>query len=648
MKIPLNWLKEYVDVPSDVEVLTQKLTAIGHMQDKKPEKVGDDVVIDLEVRQNRPDCLSIVGVAREAAAVTNKVLKVPSAKLQVPNSNTEGKLDIKNTAPELCKRFKAFRIRLSTQNSEMSTPQWMTERLTAYGIKSISPIVDITNYVTIELGEPLHAFDIRHMEDGEIVIRRAEEGEKLTILGGKVLTLTKDDLVIASKSKALSLAGMIGGAESGVQADTTEIVLEAATYNQASIRRSSIRHSVRTEASTRHEKFLHPQLAEVALERAANLIIEICGGEIIAHADSYPNPVKELTVDLRLSEIERLGGVTVSLKDAENYLASLGFTIVRVSPMKSGQADIEFRVSIPYWRTDIEQEADLVEEVLRLYGYENIPASLPPFPSPKNITSYWFKLEEQIRDVLLQLGFDEQITEPLTKLNSKFETLNSNNERQIRLQNALNANKNALRTDLKEGLSRSLSHQKKFGKDTIKLFELGKVYGETGDKKNPYFESRQLGYIMYDSSAQKEAMYLNAKGVVETLCKRLGYGFSDETYSIQLLDETTTFCTVEIEKHWGLKAKKLTPDKLLYSGIPNFQKFDISVYLDDSVKVGEVIHSLSQNYPSVEDIDYVIYASNKEGKKNVLLKFLTSKGDKDSLIQKITQQLQNDFGAEIR
>jgi len=628
-------------MPSNVDELTQKLTAIGHMQDKKPEKIGDDVVIDLEVRQNRPDCLSVLGIAREVAAVTGKNIRVQSTEYKVQSTNEKDTLHIENTAPDLCKRFKALRIRLSTQNSALSTPQWIADRLTVYGIKVISPLVNITNYVTIELGEPLHAFDVRHIEDGEVIIRRAKESEKLTILGGKVLTLTNDDLVIASKSKALSLAGMIGGAESGVQSDTTEIVLEAATYNQASIRRSSIRHSVRTEASTRHEKFLHPHLAEVALQRAANLVVELCGGEIVTHSDSYPIPVKELIVNLRLSEIERLGGVDVSQKNAEHYLTSLGFTILSTD-------DYRLTTKIPYWRTDIEQEADLVEEVLRLYGYENIPASLPPFPSPKNITSYWFKLEEQIRDVLLQLGFDEQITEPLTKSNSKLETRNSNNGKQIILQNALNADKNALRIGLKEGLIHSLNHQKKFGKESIKLFELGKVYGETGDKKNPYFESRQLGFIMYDSSAQRESIYLTAKGVVETICKRLGYDFSDKIYFIQLLDETTAFCTVEIEKYWEINAKKQTPDKQLYTGIPNFQKFDISVCLNDSVRVGDVIKSLSQNNASIEDIDYIISQSNKDHKKNVLFKFLTSQGDKDSLIRTITQQLQDVFGAEIR
>jgi hypothetical protein len=275
---------------------------------------------------------------------------------------------------------------------------------------------------------------------------------------------------------------------------------------------------------------------------------------------------------------------------------------------------------------------------------------------------------------MLQLGFDEQITEPLTKyqsiVDSRQSTVSSSvmlslskhytspirqaqgdklvKSKQIVLQNTLNANKNALRTNLAEGLTHALNHQKKFGKETMKLFELGKVYGETGDKKNPYFESRQLGFIMYDSSTHREVLYLNAKGVVETVCKSFGFVFTDSVYSIQLVDETTAFCTVEIEKHWGPDTSRTSPDKQLYTGIPNFQKFDISMYLNDSVKVGEMIRTLSQNYPSIEDIDYVISESNKQGKKNVLLKFLTSKGDKDSLIQKITKQLQKDFVAEIR
>lgn len=633
MRIPLNWLKEYVDLPSDTEELTKKLTAIGHMQDKKPEQVGDDVVIDLEVRQNRPDCLSILGVAREVAAVTGKMVKAPNIELKAQSGQTKEKLYIENTAPDLCHRFNAYRIKFRKKNSEISTPQWMIDRLTAYGIKVISPLVDITNYVTIELGEPLHAFDIRHIEANQIVIRKATDAEQITILGGKMLKLTTDDLVIASKSKALSLAGIIGGEESGVQPDTTEIILEAATYNQASIRRSSIRHSVRTEASTRHEKFLHPHLAEVALQRAASLLVELYGGEIVSHADSYPSPVEKTSVTLHLSEIERLGGISISSKQVDEYLQSLGFSIDKVS-------NGEFRVSVPYWRTDVEQEADLVEEVLRLYGYENIPQSLPPVPPPNNITSYWFRLEEQIRDSMLQLGFDEQITEPLTK--------KSTEQTQIQLQNALNADKNALRTDLKDGLMHALHHQKKFERTSIQLFELGRVYGKTTHAKKPYIELRQLGFLMYDATAQKDALYLTAKGIVETVSKKLGYPFSDEIFSLQLLDEKTVFGAIEIEKYWSPKAKKVSADRQLYVGIPNFQRFDISLYLDVSVKVGDVIGSIQKSHAELESIDYEISPSNKDGKQNVLLKFTATSGAKNTLMRKISDMLQGEYGAEIR
>lgn len=632
MKIPLNWLKEYVEVPSDVEELTKKLTAIGHMQDKKPEKVGDDTVIDLEVRQNRPDCLSVLGIAREVAAVTQKSVKEPSSSIKTPPKPV-GLLAVDNDAPDLCRRFKAYRIKLATNTAEAKTPPWMIDRLNAYGIKIISPLVDITNYVTVELGEPLHAFDTRHIVDNTIVIRRANKDESITILGGKTLSLTTDDLVIASKSQALSLAGMIGGTESGVQADTTEIVLEAATYNQASIRRSSIRHSVRTEASTRHEKFLHPHLAEVALDRAASLILEICGGEIVAQADSYPRVEKEPTVPLHLSEISRLGGVDIAAHQTQQYLQSLGFDVKKVS-------EEEFTVIVPYWRTDIALEADLVEEVLRLYGYENIPTSLPPFASPKNITSYWFRLEESIRDIMLQLGFDEQITEPLTKAGTE--------TNQVLLQNALNADKNALRTNLTSGLSHALAHQKKFDKKSIKLFELGKVYSQTSNTTDPYTESRQLGFVLYNKDGQKEVIYLTAKGVVKTLCGQLGFEFTDSLYTAQLLDESTVYCAVEIEKNWGSKAKKLSAEEQLYSGIPHFQKFDLSLYLDESVKVGELIQTLTQRYPSLQDIDYVISPSQKEGKKSVLLKFVTSKGEKELLSQNIIGTLQDEFKSEIR
>jgi phenylalanyl-tRNA synthetase beta chain len=217
MKVPLNWLKQFVELPDSVTELTDKLTAIGHMQDKKPEKMGDDTVIDLEVRQNRSDCYSILGIAREVAAVTGGALKfqMPSAKSKI--NEDKAQLIISNTDPTLCLRFCAVRIRLTSQNSQLQTPSWMKAHLEAYGIKVISPIVDVTNYVMIETGEPMHAFDIRQVQDAHITIRRAKKDEKLTVLGGCDLSLVTDDLVIADEKKILSFSGLIGAEGTGKQ-----------------------------------------------------------------------------------------------------------------------------------------------------------------------------------------------------------------------------------------------------------------------------------------------------------------------------------------------------------------------------------------------------------------------------------------------
>lgn len=642
MKIPLHWLKEYVDIDISVNELTDKLTSIGHMQDKRPEQVENDTVIDLEVRQNRPDCLSVLGVAREVAAVTGKLVTAPSAQYPstalrtsaVQSTNGKDKLHIENDAPDLCRRFNAYRIKLPQKNSKLSTPQWMVDRLTAYGIKLISPIVDITNYVTIELGEPLHAFDMRFIEDGEVVVRRAHEGEKLTILGGKALTLTNDDLVVASKSNALSLAGMIGGADSGVGPDTTEIVLEAATYNQASIRRSSIRHSVRTEASSRHEKFLHPQLAEVALGRAAQLVLDICKGEIVSKADSYPKSESTPKILLRISEIARLGGVSISADDASGYLKSLGFSILNAELLA-------LEVSVPYWRTDILYEADLVEEVVRLYGYERIPMVIPAFAPPKNITSYWFTLEEEIRDIMLAHSFDEHITEPLTK--------SDGDTRQVVLQNALNSQKDALRLTLQEGSRHALSHQKKFGREEARLFELGKVYEKTDDPKSPYTERRQLAFIVHNAHAPTQEVYLRAKGVVDSLCTKLGYTPTDNLYQIDVLDKNSVYVALEIERYWGPETPRVKADKRLYTVIPHLHTFDISLYLPKAHQPGAVIQTVKDGWKEVENIDYELFQPKDANMVGLLLKCTVSGAThKHVLIEAIAETLKQTYSAIIR
>jgi len=650
MKVPLNWLKQYVEIPDSVTELTDKLTAIGHMQDKKPEKVGDDMVIDLEVRQNRSDCYSILGVAREVAAVTGKQVKATCYKLQATGVTPNDKLlQISNTNPNLCKRFRAVRIKLAARSSQLSTPNWMKDHLEAYGIKVISPVVDITNYVMVETGEPMHAFDISAIKDAHITIRSAKENEKLTVLGGKELTLTSDDLVIADNTKILSFSGLIGGEGTGISTDTTEFVLEAASYNQAVIRRSSIRHGVRTEASTRHEKFLDPRLVDVAIDRALDLLKQLTDFEVVTAAESYPEPVQSMCIALRSTEVSRLGGVELSQDAITQILKSLGFEVT------SDPRLLTFDCVVPYWRTDILCEADLVEEVLRLYGYENIPASLPPFAPPSDISAYAYRLDDEIRDVMQKIGFDEVMTEPLTST-SRYDELSRMEKglKPVKLQNALNADKSMLRFVMDEGLRHALMHHQKFGKSIIKLFELGKVYSESTDQnsKQKYHEPRHAAFVMHDMQSGKEDIYRQSKGIIETLCKSLGISYTDEIANFHMWDEHTVYTCMNLEHNFAQSRRMAASSKAqLYTSIPRTQSFDISCLLPQSTKVGEIISSIQSEVTAIESISVPeLPRMQDKSLKSVLLHIILKDDttDKPKVTKQVGSHLLERYKATIR
>jgi phenylalanyl-tRNA synthetase beta chain len=645
MKVPLNWLKQYVDIPVSIAELTDKLTAIGHMQDKKPEKVEDDTVIDLEVRQNRSDCYSILGIAREVAAVTGRELQfqVPSSKFQISENKTQ--LQISNTDPTLCLRFSAARIKLTTQNTQLQTPPWMKTHLEAYGMKSISPLVDVTNYVMIETGEPMHAFDVRQVQDSHLTIRRARKGETVTVLGGRDLTLIHDDLVIADGEKILSFSGLIGAEGTGIAEDTQECILEAATYNQACIRRSSIRHALRTEASTRHEKFLDPRLVDVALARALQLIGEMGEYEVVATTESYPTPVTPTTLNLRLSEVSRLGGINIDIDTANQLLTSLGFHTTLDSQFST------LSCVVPYWRTDITQEADLVEEVLRLYGYERISAVLPAFAPPLDITSYAYRLDDAIRDHMRLLGYDEIMTEPLTAKEAAQPIAPDQLYKPVILQNALNADKSMLRFTMEEGLQHAYVHHQKFDRGMLKLFELGKVYRESTDsKKVPRFtEQRMCAFVLHDQSQAKEVLYRHAKGVVQSLCATCAVTYSDSVATISLWDEHSVYVSLDLTTHFAADKKITTKaSNLLYTSIPNIQSFDISCMLDVRAQIGPLIKSIT-TFPYVEKVElkgdpYII-----ENQKSILLSItVTNTKQKESVMQTLVQHIQDTHKVTIR
>lgn len=557
MKVPINWLKEYVDISNETE-LVDRLTFAGHMQDGPPEKIDGSNVYDLEVRQNRPDCLSLIGIAREAGAVLGKKIRHPQSN---PYKSTKGSTQIEITDPELCFRFNTVTIE-DLKVSE--SPQWLKNKLNQYGIKSVNNLVDITNYVMVEQGQPLHAFDKEKIHENTLIIRPAKKGESVLLLGNKRVSLTEDDVVIADPKKVVALAGVMGGEDTSVSKKTTSIILEAATYNQATVRRSSLRHQTRTEASTRLEKFLNPKLTEVALQRALELILKECGGKITDTTDNCPKVFQEPKIKLSLFHLNRIGGIEFTQKQAENILKKLELNV-------SSDKDT-FTVTVPYFRTDLEIAEDLVEEILRIHGYEDIPVILPGNPPPKNIESSDYQLEEELRDLFARAGFDEQITEPLTN--------ESNPKRKaILLENSLNADKTMLRTTLKNSLLDSLNNQLKFRKNTVKLFEIGKVYYE---QKGVYEEEVLVGVIATGMD------YFSFKGLLDLLNENFETNLNVKNFEVEILDKEINFFEISLTNIKKSKIKKplIKPPQVIFQ--------DISLFVSKDIAVGNLLEVASQ------------------------------------------------------
>lgn len=627
MKVPLQWLNEYVTVGDQAEELMRRLTAVGHMQDGPAKTVGNDLVYDLEVRQNRSDVLSLVGVAREAAAVLEKELRLPEAySHSLPEPH--GSVGVSIEDADLGYRFNAL---VMEDISVGPSPDWLRERLETYGIKSVNNLVDITNFVMVEIGQPLHAFDLDQIAGNHLVVRSAKPKEKLTVLGGKELALTEDDLVIADNEKVLALAGVMGGEGSAVSDQTQRIVLEAATYNQASVRRSTLRHNLRTEASTRLEKFLHPHLTELALLRAGELIADVCGGIVVGHADAYPEPRSELEITLTLPYLNTISGVTFSLDEAQQLLSRIFI------PSEQAGED-HLLVHVPYFRTDLEQEADIVEEVVRMYGYDRLPSHLPAAAPPASLQSPAFDLGEKVRDYLIAVGFDEQVTEPLTNEDEP-------QLQPVHLENSLTSEKVMLRTTLRPMLQQGLVYRRKYHHETVKIFEVGKIYWQEADT---YRERHTLGLLM----AGPATTYAQVKGIIEELFLRLGYALETSLFTIEFIDETTLVVELDLEK---LLAQPQVATTEVYTTPPQLIRQDLSITVPTSTPVGEMIAQVK----SVSELVYTVKLGEKpfvvDQRKNVFLRLTyhdpngrLRDEDVQPIREKIIAQLQSQFQAELR
>src|SRR6266699_1989963 len=398
-----------------------------------------DTILELEIKSNRPDLLCHLGIAREVGAIFNLSVREP----KIPKARSSDAPDLVHIdAPDGCRRFVG---RLITGITVAPSPPWMQARLRASGVRPISNIVDITNYVMLESGQPMHAFDFQRLTGGRIVIRRARDGEELACLDGKTRRLTLQDMVVADTERAQGLAGIIGGAESAVQPATTDIFLEAATWEPRSIRRTARMHGLRTEASSRFEKGLSPALSLPAVERAAALVAELAGGRATRASDVYPVPLTPVTIQLDADRIERVLGVRVEIADAASILERLRFTVKR--------AGARLQVQPPPFRLDCSIPEDLVEEVGRVHGYDRVPSTLPGARTPVRDLFERLDADETAREVLAGRELDEAVTSSLVSADgTPAIAMPFAAQAMVTVKNPMAENRDALRRSLLPGL----------------------------------------------------------------------------------------------------------------------------------------------------------------------------------------------------
>jgi len=425
-----------------------------------------DTILELEIKSNRPDLLCHLGIAREISAIVDRPVREPS----IPKGRVAQAADMVSIdAPDGCRRFVG---RLLTGVRVAPSPAWMQARLRVAGVRPISNIVDVTNYVMLEVGQPMHAFDYRRLKDGRIVVRRARDGEEIACLDGKTRRLTTADMVVADTERAQGIAGIIGGADSAVQAGTTDIFLEAATWEPRSVRRTSRRLGLRTEASSRFEKGLSPALSLPALERAAALVAELAGGGAKTSTDVYPGPLKPITIEVDADRIERVLGVKVELREATGILERLRFKVT--------QAADRLRVQPPEFRLDCTIPEDLIEEVGRIYGYDRVPSTLPGARTPVRDLYQRHEADETAREVLAGRKLDEAVTSSLvSSVGTPPIGLPMAAPSLVRVKNPMAENRDALRRSLLPGLLEALALNARQDHGGASLFELGSVYWKT-------------------------------------------------------------------------------------------------------------------------------------------------------------------------
>jgi phenylalanyl-tRNA synthetase beta chain len=643
-----------------------------------------DTIYDIKVTPNRADCLSVIGIAREVAALTNQPTHIPDPTYAEEGNPIHDSISIEIADTDLCSRYCAS---LVTGVKIGPSPQWMQQRIIAGGMRPISNVVDITNYVMLEYGQPLHSFDYSQIKGKKIIVRRARNDEVLYTLDGMKRDLNPNMLVISDEKYPIALAGVMGGADSEVIDPTTSILLESANFNNISIRRTSIKLNLRSEASARFERGISPELAPIALRRATQLLLELAGGKAAKGiADVYPGKREPKPVLLPKERVSRVLGLELSTERIQKVLESLGFSC------RSAGTSGDLMVTIPYWRTDVRMADDLVEEIARIIGYDEIPTTLLSSQIPQQVPAPMLSLKEQIRDLLVGCGMQEVITYSLVS-QATLDKVDPHKKLgpAPRVANPMSSEQEYLRTSLQPGLLATFASNEKHEKDGIKLFEVGRAYLT---RANDLPEEREMlvgilgGPRLERSwlSGEDTLDFFDAKGILETVFNRLkvkaGFqpaedqtllagktaeiivggervGVAGEVHpkTAALFDISTQPITLfEIDL---VKLLSCTGAVYRYRPIPRFpgNSRDIALIVDNSLAASRV-QEVIESFPLVEQVTlFDVYSGEQvpQGKKSLALSVRFQSAERtltdeevNQAQQQIIDRLQRDFGATLR
>jgi len=529
MRIPVDWLNEYVPNNLSVRELAYTLTDVG-LEVEAIEDAAGTAVLDITVTPNRGDCLSVVGTARELAMALRVESRERDPEIAESGPPASGLATVVLDDPNLCPRYSARIVR----NVKIApSPSWLQRRLELCGLRPINNVVDATNLVMLELGQPLHAFDSKRLRcppgEGipEIIVRRARAGEQLVTIDGEERELTPEILLIADASGPIALAGIMGGSSTQIHDGTAEVLLESAHFDPATVRRGARALGVSTEASYRFERTVDPGGTVRALDRACQLIAELCEAPVEIAAgvlDAYPDPIEEREITLRPARCNALLGVSLPPEEMAAHLRQLRLAVT--------ETEGALRARVPTFRQDLNEEIDLIEEVARVCGYQNIPETLPESSSGVGGLPPEIVLERQVRHLLQGLGLSETVTSSLESADALDRVRLPQHDprrRAVAIDNWKTVDRSQLRTNLLTSLLEVVAHNGRHGVDDVAIFDLGRVYLMHDPEELPE-ESQHLGIAgagvmergrwLPSGDLQKWDFYV-LKGVVENLLEAL-------------------------------------------------------------------------------------------------------------------------------